>query len=107
MIITLYKRPNLRTRCTIAVKEDIRVTLANTSDKTWFEEHNVKISMEDVGGEFALYADIGLTMDDEDENEPYEITLITNENESFGDAMHRLRELCETALAERQTAQEG
>ena len=48
--VTLYKRPNGAT-------EIIRVTKVRDEDVKWFLENNAELSMEDIGGDFVVYAD--------------------------------------------------
>ena len=47
--VTLYKRAT----------EIVHVTKVRDEDVKWFLENNAKLSMEDIGGDFAVYADVG------------------------------------------------
>lgn len=84
MEVTLYIRPNGR-------KEVTKITNILPEDEQWFAEHNVKISMEDIGVCFALYADIGRIV----EGEPAELVYLTRPGDSCESAMSALRNMCE------------
>lgn len=68
MKVTLYKRPDGR-------QEIIDVKNILPEDKKWFIENNAIISMEDLGDDFAVYADIGIK--DED-GEPVEVLALAS-----------------------------
>ena len=87
MIVTLYKRPNGRTQ-----EIDIRNVLPD--DEAFFGHHNISISMEEVGGMFAIYADIGQT--DED-GEPIELIELSQDR-TCEETLSALRKLCEEKL---------
>lgn len=84
MIATLYKRPDGRTQ-----EIDIKNVLPD--DEAYFTRHNISISMEDVGGMFAIYADIG-QMDAD--GEPIELIELS-QGRSCEDTLSALRKLCE------------
>ena len=87
MIITLYKQPDGRTQ-----EIDIKNVLPD--DEAFFDHHNISISMEDVGGMFAIYADIGQT--DED-GKPIELIELS-QGRSCEETLSALRKLCEKKL---------
>lgn len=87
MIVTLYKQPDGRTR-----EIDIKNVLPD--DEAFFTRHEIDISMEDVGGMFALYADIGQTDDD---GEPVELIELS-QGRSCEETLSALRKLCEEEL---------
>lgn len=84
MIVTLYKRPNGRTQ-----EIDIKNVLPD--DEAYFTRHKTSISMEDVGGEFAIYADTG--REDED-GEPIEV-IEFSQGRSCEETLSALRKQCE------------
>lgn len=79
MNVTLYKKPN-------GAKEVVDVKNVYPEDEAWFVEHKVKLSMEDIGGMFACYADVGI----EDEGEPVEAIELSR-GRSAEDTFHALR----------------
>ena len=86
--VTIYHRPNGR-------QEDIICNNINEDDAKWFQDHNVKVSMEESGsGGQSLYADYGSV--DED-GEPDEVIVVTHR--SCEEAMAELRRLTEKAMA--------
>lgn len=54
MQVTFYRRPNGNTSV-------IEVTNILPEDEAWFKFNNVKVSMEEVAGQFVLYGDCGVT----------------------------------------------
>lgn len=87
MKVTLYKKPN-------GAKEILDVTKVYLSDAAWFEEHNAALSMEETGGTFVVYADVGL---EDDDGEPMEAIELAN-GRSCEDTMQALRIQCEEML---------
>ncbi len=87
MIVTFYKQPDGRTQ-----EIDIKNVLPD--DEAFFNHHKIRISMEDVGGMFAIYADIGQT--DED-GEPIELIELS-QGRSCEETLNALRKLCEEEL---------
>lgn len=87
MIVTLYKQPDGRTQ-----EIDIKNVLPD--DEAYFTRNHIDISMEDVGGMFAVYADIGQT--DED-GEPIELIELSR-GRSCEETLSALRKLCEERL---------
>lgn len=86
MNVTVYHRPDGR-------KEVIRVHNVHPEDAQWFEEHGVAVSMEDIGGMFAVYGDIGRELD----GEPDEIIVLSQGMNCEG-TLAKLRKECEEAL---------
>ena len=86
MKVTLYKKPNGRT-------EVIDVKNVYPEDEAWFVEHNAKLSMEDIGGMFACYADVGVF----DEGEPCE-AIVVSSGRTAEDTFHDLRVQAEEIL---------
>ena len=66
--MTLYKRPNGST-------EVVHVTKVRDEDVKWFLENNAKLSMEDICGDFVVYADVGATDQDGEPVEAIEIAM--------------------------------
>ena len=89
MLVTIYKRPHGRT-------EVIDIANVLPEDAEYFEKNIIKVSMEDIGVGFALYANIGRLNEDD---EPDEVIHITTPGQTCEEAMARLRNLCEKALA--------
>ena len=87
MIVTLYKQPDGRTQ-----EIDIKNVLPD--DEAYFTRNHIDISMEDVGGMFAIYADIGRM--DED-GEPIELIELS-QGRSCEETLSALRKLCEEEL---------
>lgn len=87
MIITLYKQPDGR-------MQEIDIKNVLPDDEAFFDHHKIRISMEDVGGMFAIYADIGQT--DED-GEPIELIELS-QGRSCEETLSALRKLCEEEL---------
>lgn len=87
MDIIFYKRPYGRTE--IAAITEIR-----TEDAEFFEVNNIRVSMEDLGGQYAIYADTGRK--DED-GEPVELLVLSN-GRSCVDCMNELRKLVQAEL---------
>jgi len=53
MKVTFYKAPN-------GHKEILNITKINKEDEEFFIANGVTISMEELGGDFVIYADTGL-----------------------------------------------
>ena len=87
MIVTLYKRPDGR-------KQEIDIKKVLPDDEAYFTRNRIGISMEDVGGMFAIYADLGRM--DED-GEPIELIELS-QGRSCEEALSALRKLCEEEL---------
>lgn len=88
MNVTIYKKPHGRT-------EVIDCIHVYPEDEKFFIENNIRISMEDIGGQFAIYADIGkMTPDDE----PDELIQLSGSMDCF-DTLKALRVQCEEAIA--------
>jgi len=87
MIITLYKQPDGRTQ-----EIDIKNVLPD--DEAYFTRNRIAISMEDVGGMFAVYADIGQT---DDNGGPVELIELS-QGRSCEETLSALRKLCEEEL---------
>ena len=88
MQVTFYKRPHGRT-------EEINMTKIRPEDEAWFKSVGAKLSMEDIGGGYACYADVGVK--DED-GEPLEAIEIATGGQSCEDTMQKLRKQCELLL---------
>lgn len=86
MDVTIYKRPDGRT-------EIIDCRKVRAEDEQFFKQNNVRVSMEDIGGQFAVYADIGREVD----GEPDELIELSG-SRSCEDTLAALRQQCEAAL---------
>lgn len=87
MKVTLYKKPN-------GAKEVVNVTKVYPTDAAWFEVHGASVSMEETGGTFVVYADVGL---EDDDGEPMEAIELAN-GRSCEDTFQALRIQCEEML---------
>lgn len=87
MIVTLYRQPYGRTQ-----ELDIKNVLPD--DEAYFTRNHIDISMEDVGGMFAIYADIG-QMDVD--GEPIELIQMS-QGRSCEETLSALRKMCESWL---------
>jgi hypothetical protein len=87
MIVTFYRKPDGR-----AQRIDIKNVLPD--DEAYFTQNRINISMEDVGGMFAVYADIGRR--DED-GEPFELIELS-QGRTCEETLSALRKLCEEEL---------
>jgi len=87
MKVTFYKAPN-------GHKEILNITKINKQDEEFFIANGVKISMEEIGGDFVVYADTGLENEDGDSEEFIEIA----QGRSCEDVLKALRICCEEFL---------
>ena len=88
MTVTLYIPPDGKTR-------DIDVREIDADDEAWFAQHSAKISMEEAGGTFICYADVGRRDEDGEPDEALEIAG----TRSCRETLHALRLQCETLLS--------
>lgn len=70
------------------------ITNVSPEDAKWFIEHKVQLSMEEVSGMIAVYADIGLTDEDGESDE----IMTLSAGRSCEVTLSELRKLCEMAL---------
>lgn len=89
---TFYKSPDGRPL-------EIDVVNVYEADEAWFRDHNVKISMEDLGDQFAVYADIGRRLPDD---VSVDEVLVLSGPMTCQDTLAKLRFECEKALKEAQ-----
>ena len=87
MNVTIYKRPDGRA-------EVIDCRNVRAEDEQFFKQHSVAISMEDIGDQFVVYADIGKTTED---GEPDELIELSG-TRSCEDTLAALRKQCQEAL---------
>lgn len=87
MKVTYYKAPN-------GYKEILNIGNINKEDEDFFSENGVKISMEELAGDFVVYADTGLENEDGDPEEFIEIA----QGRSCEDVLKALRICCEAFL---------
>lgn len=89
MKATVYIKPH-------GHNEEITVRNVRPEDAAWFEQHNIKISMEEdiLPGHMILYADIGRT---DEEGEPDEVIMFSR-GAACIEALAELRRECEKAL---------
>lgn len=88
MIVTLYKQPHGRT-------EEIDIRNVYPDDAEFFKTHDIKISMEDIGGMFAIYADTGAKTEDGEPDELIELS----QGRSCEESLNALRQQCEQVIA--------
>ncbi|MCP1404294.1 hypothetical protein [Achromobacter insolitus] len=84
MKVTFYKPPFGRT-------EELEITKVRPEDAEYFERNGIRISMEEVGGMFAIYADTGAKTPD---GEPDELIELSR-GRSCEDTLQALRAACE------------
>lgn len=84
MIVTLYKQPDGRT-------QEIEIKNVLPDDEAYFSSQRIKISMEDVGGELAVYADTGR---EDDDGEPIEVIELS-QGRTCEETLNALRKQCE------------
>lgn len=89
MKATYYKAPN-------GTQETINITNVNSEDEKFFVENDIVLSMEELGGDFVVYADTGYENEDGDPEEFIEIA----QGRSCQDVLKALRESCEEFLKE-------
>jgi hypothetical protein len=87
MKVTFYKKPDGRT-------QEIDIKNVLPEDEEYFTRNRINISMEEVGGMFAIYADIGKTNADGELIELIELS----QGRSCEETLSALRELCEEEL---------
>ena len=73
------------------------ITNIYEDDAQFFASIGANTSMEPAGGQYALYADIGMTEDDDET--PREVIVLSGADNSQ-DSFKRLRRECEKALSE-------
>lgn len=88
--VTLYKRPN-------GASETITVANIRDEDAEWFKANDTKLSMEDIGGQIAIYADVGLKINNDPEEDPAEAIELSC-GRSCEDTFSALRKQCEEML---------
>ena len=86
----IYPGANARPKIT-------EITNIYDEDARYFHSIGAKISMEPVGSQYALYADIGMTEDDRET--PREVVVLSGDD-SCQDSFKRLRAACEQAKKE-------
>lgn len=87
MKVTFYKAPN-------GCQEVVEITKAYKEDEEFFVENNIVISMEELAGDYVVYADTGYETEDGDPEEFIEIAL----GRSCEDVLKALRLDCEEFL---------
>lgn len=87
MNVTFYKSPHGRT-------ETIDMRNVYPEDETWFAENHARISMEDLGGTFVIYADVGVVDEDGEPDEAIELSA----GRSCEETLKALRSQCEAML---------
>jgi len=88
MKVTFYKAPN-------GVQEVIDITKVYPEDEKFFIENGVVVSMEELGGDFVVYADTGIENEDGDPEEFIEIA----QGRSCEDVLKALRVISEEYLS--------
>lgn len=89
MKVTFYKAPN-------GIQEVIDITKVYPEDEEFFIENSVVISMEELVGDFVVYADTGIENEDGDPEEFIEIA----QGRSCEDVLKALRVSCEEFLSD-------
>lgn len=90
--VTNYRRPH-------GEAEQITMTKIRPEQVQFFQSNSIAVSMEDCGPFFALYADQGAEDVDDMDIDSTELTLIVKQGETCEDAMARLQQQCEKAVA--------
>lgn len=88
MKVTFYKAPN-------GVQEVIDITKVYPEDEKFFIENGVVVSMEELAGDFVVYANTGIENEDGDPEEFIEIA----QGRSCEDVLKALRVSCEEFLS--------
>lgn len=92
MKVTYYKSPN-------GHQEVIEISKINKEDENFFVENSIVISMEELAGDFVVYADTGFENEDGDPEEFIEIA----QGRSCEEVLKALRNSCEEFLSEIKT----
>ena len=87
MKVTFYKAPHGK-------QETIEIVHVYEEDEKFFVKNGITISMEQLGGDFVVYADTGLENEDGDPEEFIEIA----QGRSCEDVLKALRIYCEEFL---------
>lgn len=87
MLVDFYAKPDGRVR-TLEIKS------VYPEDREFFELHNIRVSMEDIGGMFAIYADIGKKTED---GYPDELMELSGQR-SCEETLNALRMACEIEM---------
>lgn len=87
MQITFYQKPDGR-------QKSLEIKNVLPEDEKWFSANNIKISMEDIGGDFAVYGDTGMV--DED-GETIEMLVIA-QGRTCEETLSALRRECESVM---------
>lgn len=93
MKVTLYRQPYGHT-------VDLDITNVLPEDAAFFEKNNIRISMEEVGGMFAVYADDGTKTEDGEPDELIELS----QGRTCEETLHALRKQCEQRTTARETS---
>ena len=88
MKVTLYKAPNGK-------QEVVDITKIYPEDEAFFTKNNILISMEELCGDYVVYADTGYENEDGDPEEFIEIA----QGRSCEDTLKALRVVCEEFLS--------
>ena len=86
--VTIFTRPNGR-------QSEHTIRNIEAADAEWFRANDVAVSMEDIGGDFAIYADCRCELDD---GTPDEVIVIAG-GRSCQEAMRDLRAECTKRMA--------
>lgn len=90
LTVTIFKSPR-------GQRAVIEVQHIYPDDEAWFKQHGVKVSMEEAGGTFVIYGDIGRF--EADGRTPSEV-LVLSKGRNCEDTLAELRVECEKALKE-------
>jgi hypothetical protein len=82
MKATFYKKPH-------GFTEELEISEIYPEDEEFFTKYGIKLSMEEIRGEFVVYAESSYLLDDE----PYEL-LVFSGGMSCKDTLQRLVETC-------------
>lgn len=95
MKVTLYIRPNGKTK-------ELEIQNILPEDEAYFNQHGIRIGMEDIGDMFAVYATLDIK---DDEGGNVEI-LELSQGRSCEETLSALRKYCEEELDASKTNQE-
>lgn len=89
MEVTFYIRPN-------GSQKVVDIKNVEPADEAFFVQHNVKVSMENIGGEeYVAYADYGAVIDDEPDE-----AIELSKGRDCKATLHALRQQVEALLKE-------
>jgi len=90
MQITFFHRPTSNTE--VSEMKNI-----STEDEEWFKANNIKLSIEDTGVDFILYADCCFSLEDHPNDDLHEM-ILSSKDRTCLKTMSDLRKKCEEIM---------